>query len=189
LESTVAERDYDTTMLAAAHGDDAALEHMVRTYHDRVYRFGRTVCRDGFDTEDAVQEAFVKLSRRPDVMREVSALSWLMTVVRNACLRMLRPMARQKRLATRAEATEPSHDVVPTPEAMVERWQLVRAVHNAIAQLSRPYREVLVLRDLEGLDGEQTCAALGLSVAAMKSRLLRARAMVKDILLQQEMRH
>lgn len=64
----------------------------------------------------------------------------------------------------------------------MERWELVRAVHTALAALDEPYRRVLVLRDLEGLSGDETCAALGLETAAMKSRLHRARAMLREAL-------
>ena len=165
---------------AAARGDDDALASLVRLHHDRVYRFGLRVCRDGFDADDAVQEAFAKLATRRDVMAAPSALSWLMTVVRNACRRLLRPLQRQRRaLGERLDGDElPATEL--SPEAALERWQLVCSVHAAIAELDRPYREVLVLRDLEGLSGDETCAALGLETSAMKSRLHRARTMLRD---------
>ena len=167
-------------LTGAARGDDEALSALVRLYHDRVYHFGLRVCRDGFDADDAVQEAFVKLAKRPDVITDRSALSWLMSVVKNACLRMLRPFLRERRaLGERVEERD-----VPSGEAdshaALERWELVRAVHTAIAELERPYREVLVLRDLEGLSGDETCAALGLETAAMKTRLHRARSMLRE---------
>ena len=73
----------------AVGGDPVALDQLVRTYHDRIYRFGLRACRDGFDADDAVQEAFVTLARRPDVMGDPGVLSWLMTTVRNTCLRLL----------------------------------------------------------------------------------------------------
>lgn len=72
---------------AAARGDDEALALLVRAHHDRVYRFGLRVCRDGYDADDAVQEAFSKLATRPDVARDPSALFWLFCVVRHACMR------------------------------------------------------------------------------------------------------
>ena len=174
--------NHQEILRAAALGDDQALEWLVRTYHDRVYRFGVRVCRDAFDAEDAVQEAFVALARRPDVVRDPGALSWLMTVVRNACLRLLRPFLRTRAsLAQGAAEAEATVDPQLDPEAALERWRLVHLVHRAIAALERPYREVLVLRDVEGQTAEQVCAALGLSVAAMKSRLHRARAMVREL--------
>jgi RNA polymerase sigma-70 factor (ECF subfamily) len=173
--------DHQAIVEAAAVGDDQALELLVRAYHDRVYRFGLRVCRDPFDAEDAVQDAFVALSRRPDVVRHPGALSWLMTVVRNACLRLLRPLRRTRALL---EEHVEGNQAIPSPqldpEAALERWRLVHLVHRAIAALERPYREVLVLRDLEGQTGEQVCAALGLTEAAMKSRLHRARATIRE---------
>jgi RNA polymerase sigma-70 factor, ECF subfamily len=146
----VNEPSHDQVVRAAAGGDDAALASLVRAYHDRVYRYGLRVCRDGFDADDAVQEAFTKLARRPEVSANPSVLSWLMTVVRNACARMLRPFIRERRTFG-----ERVHDVdaVPTesadPERALERWRLVQAVHQAIASLDRPSREVLLLRDLD----------------------------------------
>jgi RNA polymerase sigma-70 factor (ECF subfamily) len=130
-----------------------------------------------------VQEAFVKLSRRPDVVRDQAALAWLMSVVKNACLRMLRPFMRERRaLGERVDSDEHAATDLDA-QAALERWELVRAVHSAIAALERPYREVLVLRDLEGLSGEETAAALGLELAAMKTRLHRARSMLRRALL------
>jgi RNA polymerase sigma-70 factor (ECF subfamily) len=176
-------RDHSVVLIAAASGDDDALSALVRAYHDRVYRFGLRVCHDAFDADDAVQEAFTKLSRRPELLRDPSALSWLFSVVRHACLRMLRPFARERRsLGERAEDAEGvAYDQLDA-QAVLERWQLVQAVHAAIARLERPYREVLVLRDLEGLSGEETCRTLGLELAVMKTRLHRARSKLREAL-------
>jgi len=170
-------------LVAAARGDDEALSVLVRAYHDRVYRFGTRVCRDGYDADDAVQEAFTLLARRPDVVRDPGALSWLMSVVRNACLRLLRPFQRERRaLGERlGELEEVASDQVD-PQQAIERWELVRAVHAAIATLERPYREVHVMRDLEGLTGDETCLALGLESSAMKTRLHRARSQLRRAL-------
>ena len=174
------EGDHAAVLAAAVRGDDVALAALVRAYHDRVYRFGLRVCRDGYDADDAVQEAFTKLAKRPDVARAPSALSWLMSVVRNACVRMLRPFTRERRvLGERVSGDEIPSDQLDA-QAALERWELVQSVHAAIARLERPYREVLVMRDLEGLSGEETCAALGLDPAAMKTRLHRARAKLKS---------
>jgi RNA polymerase sigma-70 factor (ECF subfamily) len=169
---------------AAARGDDEALAALVRAYHDRVYRFGLRVCRDGYDTDDAVQEAFTKLAKRPEVMGDPGALSWLLTVVRNACLRMLRPLVRERRPL--GEQLEEDTGLPPDaldPQQALKRWELIHSVHAAIADLACTYREVLILRDLEGLPGEQTCQDLGLEQATMKTRLHRARAQLHEALL------
>lgn len=180
---------HDAMLGAAARGDDDALEQLVRTYHDRVYRFGLRACRDAFDADDAVQEAFTRLARRPEVQQHSGVLSWLMTVVRRACLRMLRPFTRM-----RTQLGEQMHDLeaVPAreidPQAALERQRLVHRVHQAIARLDASAREVVVLRDLEGLTGEEVCAALGLGQAAMKSRLHRARQQIRAALLREDER-
>ena len=181
----MSQRDRGVLLIAAAQGDDEALASLVRAYHDRVYRFGLRVCRDGYDADDAVQEAFIKLAKRPEVIKDQGALSWLMTVVRNACLRMMRPFLRQRRaLGEQEEAFAVQEAADPLdPQQALERFELVQSVHAAIAQLGRPYREVLVMRDLEGLSGEDTCRALGLEPATMKTRLHRARTKLREALL------
>ena len=96
-------------------------------------------------------------------------------VVRRACLRLLRPFARERRtLGERIEDPQTAPSTARNPQAALEHWRMVHAVHQAIAGLARPYREVLVMRDLEGLTGDETCVALGLTEATMKTRLHRA---------------
>jgi RNA polymerase sigma factor (sigma-70 family) len=122
------EATHADVLTAAARGDDDALGVLVRAYHARVYRFGLQVCRDGFDADDAVQEAFRKLATRPDVARDRGALSWLMSVVRNACMRMLRPFVRERRaLGERVEDAEgvaSEHLDPPLPAPTVVRRPL-----------------------------------------------------------------
>ena len=166
-------------------GDDEALRELVRLYHDRAYRFGRQVCRDGFDADDAVQMAFITLARRPDVQRSAGVLPWLYTVVRNACTAMLRPIASRLRvgLSDSRQALDMADEAL-TPEAALERFQLVSQVHDAIAVLDADARAVLVLRDIEGLSGEETARRLNMPLAAMKTRLHRARQAVRAHVLQ-----
>jgi RNA polymerase sigma-70 factor, ECF subfamily len=165
---------------AAASGDNSALSALVKLYHDRVYRFGQRVCRDSFDTADAVQEAFIKLSTRPDVMSAPNTLAWLRTVVRNACFRLMRPFRRERRqLGERVEGLGQVQDDQLSPAAVLERWRLVETVHACISSLDLPFRQVIILRDIEGLSGEQASAALNIDLAALKSRLHRARAALR----------
>ena len=166
-------------MTHAAIADDEALAVLVRAYHDRVVRYGRRVCRDDFDADDAVQEAFSKVAERPELVRDRGVLGWLKTVVRNACHRLWRPFARERRVLGERVDPDTVPDTIASPDNALERWQLVQAVHAAIAALDRPAREVIVMRDLEGLSGEETCRALGIDTAAMKSRLHRARAALR----------
>jgi RNA polymerase sigma-70 factor (ECF subfamily) len=169
-------------VLAAAHGDDAALSQLIQAYHTRVYRFGRRVCRTPEDAEDAVQEAFIKLSRRPDVVAHPGALSWLFSVVRHACALMFSPLLLLVPRETLKDVVERLDAEQANPEQALQRWELVQAVHAAIAKLDPPYREVLVLRDIEGLSAAQTCRLLKLELASMKSRLHRARNQLRETL-------
>ncbi|MCY1019792.1 RNA polymerase sigma factor [Pyxidicoccus sp. MSG2] len=176
-----------TLLQAARDGDRAALDALVRLYQARVYRFGLRVCRDAVDTEDAVQEAFVTLSREVSRLREETSVgTWLLTVVKNACLRLMRPFA-SARKALGSLVDEPEAldlpDPAPTPEEAVSREQVVRGVREAIELLEPPYREVLVLRDIEGLSGPEVARTMGLTLEAMKTRLHRARLAVREHLL------
>jgi RNA polymerase sigma-70 factor (ECF subfamily) len=173
---------------AAREGDRAALDALVRLYQARVHRFGLRLCRDAVDAEDAVQEAFVTLSRDVSGLREdTSLVAWLFTVVKNACLRLMRPFASaRKALGSLAQAPPESMDLpdpAPTPEEAASREQVIRGVREAIATLTPAYREVIVLRDIEGLSGPEVAQALGLTVEAMKTRLHRARLAVREQLL------
>jgi RNA polymerase sigma-70 factor, ECF subfamily len=155
-------------IVARRRGDPRAIEILDR-------RRVLTLRDEGYE---AVLERY-ELATRPDVARDPSVLSWLFTVVRNACLRLLRPFARERKsLGARVEEEET--DDVPSqaldPEAALERWRLVHAVHQAISTLDRPRRDVIIMRDLEGLSGPDACTALGLTEATMKTRLQRARA-------------
>lgn len=162
--------------------EEAAIQDLVLRYHDRVYRFGQQVCRDGYDADDAVQNAFITLARRPDVQRSPNALSWLMTVVRNACIGLYRAALGRKPLSDDAALDVPDEKL--SPEAALLRFELVSQVHDAIASLEPDARAVLVLRDLEGLTGEETAKRLHLELATMKTRLHRARLAVRAYVLQ-----
>jgi RNA polymerase sigma-70 factor (ECF subfamily) len=97
---------------------------------------------------------------------------------------MLRTFARHR--GAGAIEADGAVSAAPTPEAAFERWRVAELVHEAIERLAPEYRQVLVLRDIEGLPGAEVCRSLGLSEAAMKSRLLRARSTVRAQLLRFE---
>jgi RNA polymerase sigma-70 factor, ECF subfamily len=171
----------DLRLQQAIAGDDVALTELIRTHHAPLLRFGQRVCANPMDADDAVQEAFLRLARRTDLPRETSTLAWLFTVVRNQCLRFLR-RARLLRQRLLRAAAEPPMAAELTPEQLLSRYRIGELVRTALAEIEPTYRQVLVLRDIEGLSGEQVCAALELSEAAMKSRLHRARANLRKAL-------
>lgn len=170
-----------TTDKPAAWGDDEALAMLVREHYARVQRFGARACRDADAADDVVQEAFIKLASRPELLAHRGALSWLLTSVRRACLRFVRSLQRWETLL------ESSAKLMAAVDP--EDRELLQAVHAAIAKLEPEYRAPLVLRDLEGLSGEETASVIGVPLATMKTRLHRARQAVRDELIRRGVVH
>jgi RNA polymerase sigma factor (sigma-70 family) len=157
---------------AAQQGDSRAIAALVSGSHQHVRRFAHTLCSTPEDAEDATQEALIVLYRKIGTLRATAALaSWMFQIVRNECIR-------RSRLAFHrppsAAATEPSAE-----DAALARLEMERIV-DSIAGLPPEQRAVLVLRDIQGLSGAATARELGLSRAAMKSRLHRGREAVRS---------
>jgi RNA polymerase sigma factor (sigma-70 family) len=151
----------------AQRGDPRAISILVSGSHAHVQRFARTLCATPEDAEDAAQEALIVLYRKIGTLRVAAALaSWLFQIVRNECIRRSR-VALHRAPAT--DTLEPSAE-----EVVLHRLELARVV-EAIAGLPDEQRAVLVLRDIYGLSGAATAQSLGVSRAAMKSRLHRGR--------------
>ncbi len=161
-------------------GDRDALEALLRRHSDRIFRFGMRMCRDAEDAQEVLQETMLAVSRSADQFRgDASFSSWLFTLVRNAC-------ARNRRKRSGEPDTVESLDVLgpapgrEDPDADLQRKRLAQALEDAIGELEPMYREVLLLRDVEGLSAKETADALELSVAAVKSRLHRARLDLRE---------
>jgi RNA polymerase sigma factor (sigma-70 family) len=156
---------------AAQEGDTQAIATLLSGSHGHVRRFARTLCSTPEDAEDAAQEALIVLYRKIGTLRATAALgSWMFQVVRNECIRRSRLSLRGRLPAAIAE---PSAE-----DAALARLEVMRIV-DAVAELPADQRTVLVLRDIQGLSGAATAQALGLSRAAMKSRLHRGRACLR----------
>ena len=152
---------------AAQQGDPRSIAVLLDGSHAHVHRFARTLCSTPEDAEDAAQEALIVLYQKIGTLRAAAALaSWMFQIVRHECIR-------RSRLALRGpisdSASEPSVE-----DAALARLEVERIV-NGIAALPPDQRAVLVLRDIQGLSGKTTAQTLGLSRAAMKSRLHRGR--------------
>jgi RNA polymerase sigma factor (sigma-70 family) len=156
----------------AQRGDPRAIATLVCGSHANVRRFARTLCSTPEDAEDAAQEALIVLYRKIGTLRAAAALaSWMFQIVRNECIRRAR-LALHRPIST--TMAEPSAE-----EAALARLEIERIV-DSIAGLPPEQRAVLVLRDIQGLSGAATAQALGLSRAAMKSRLHRGRETLRS---------
>ena len=177
----------DAELLAAARsGDTGALEALILRYQPRVYRFGLRMCRDTEDASDVVQETLLAMARSiRDFRGEASIGTWLFTIARRLCSRKRRRSrfapAQEHSLETLGDdgAHHPP-DPSPDPEREAAGRQIEAALTAAIDALEPGQREVLVLRDVEGLSSPEVAEVLGLSVQAVKSRLHRARLAVRQ---------
>lgn len=178
-DRTVPRRPWPTERVirAAQRGDEPALSLLVTGASPHVQRFATTLCDSPQDAEDSAQEALIKLHEHVGTLRAAAALSsWLFRVVRNECIGRARLGRRRLGLFDRLpHGPESAADAESVALARDQTRRLV----DAIGALPADQRAVLILRDLQGHSGAVTATALGLSKPAMKSRLHRARAVVR----------
>ena len=170
----------DGDLLELVRKDDPdAVRELLARHAPSVFRFAMKMCRNRSDAEDVAQETLLAaVHGAKDVRQAGSFTTWLYAVARSFCIKMHRGVKR----------TSPNHFVeTPTPRESVEGLPDVRAeareigaaLDRAIHGLEAKYREVLVLRDVEGLSAAEVADVLGLSVEAVKTRLHRARLEVR----------
>lgn len=177
------DREEESSLVAAAQaGDRRAIERLVERLQDAVYRFGRRICTGEADARDVVQDTFVTaIDKIGDFRGESSFTRWVYAIARSHCARRRRrsalsPLADGDADDTTTRVVDPS----PLPDDLLARMQLSDAVEAAVERLEPIYREVLVLRDVEGLSAAEVGDILGISVDAVKSRLHRARMTLRD---------
>jgi len=184
--------DEQALIAASKDGDPAALDELVRAHQGRVYAVAMRMCRNVEDAKDILQETFLGMVRSLREFREESKFStWLYRIAANACLKKHRrgvhdPTPEQELSLDElmphpdAEGRKPEiPDWSEDAERAVLRGELSERLEAAIDKLPGEYKIVLILRDVEGLSAEETAQAVGLSVAAVKSRLHRARVFVR----------
>ena len=171
-------------------GDADLFYELVRPYERRVYSAAFAILRNAADAEDAAQEAILKAFRHIKQFREEARFStWLIQIAVNE--------ARMRRRKNHADVMEPIADrpdeagnYVPRdfadwreiPSETLERKEVRQKLGEALASLGEIYRDVFVLRDMQHLSIEETAEALKISTASVKTRLLRARLMLRDLL-------
>lgn len=174
----------------ARSGDTSAFYTLVRRYERSVYWTVFALLGNSADAEETTQEAFLKCFLNLAQFRgEAKFSTWLIQIAVNEAKQRLR-----KNPAGRYEPLERAHsggdeeppeprdlaDWRDNPEERYAEEELRRIVHRAVDSLPAPYRVVLVLRDLQQMSNEEVAAALGLSLPATKSRLLRARLQLRE---------
>jgi RNA polymerase sigma-70 factor (ECF subfamily) len=169
---------------AAQQGDAAAMTELLGRYEGAIYRFGLRFCKDPEDARDVLQETLLAAARGlPSFRGQASLGSWFYTIARSFCIKQ-----RRRRLPTSALAPEdPGErggselaDAALLPDEAAIGHELGSALQRALYELAAPYRDVLVLRDVDGLTAPEVAAALDIGVPAVKSRLHRARLALRD---------
>jgi RNA polymerase sigma-70 factor (ECF subfamily) len=173
-------------------GDDGAFEACVRGYCGRMLVIARRILGNEADAEDAVQDAFASAFQGIGRFHGLSSLgTWLHRIVVNAALGRLRHRQRHPEQSIEdllPHFGEGEHQVDPpapwkaTPETGLQAREARELVRSCISRLPESYRTVLLLRDIEGLDTEETARLLGTSPGVVKTRLHRARQALRTLL-------
>jgi RNA polymerase sigma-70 factor, ECF subfamily len=165
----------------ARSGDDQALEALLAAIEPTIQRFGRQLCRQEDDADDVTQETLLAMARHLGAFEERSSLtSWVFALARSACARRRRGLANRPHASTEGLPEPP--DPAAGPEERLALREDTEALSRALAALPEVQRDVLFLRDLEGRSASETAQALGITVDAVKSRLHRARAALREAL-------
>jgi RNA polymerase sigma-70 factor (ECF subfamily) len=158
-------------------GTNSALEMLWNQFHDRLYRFISSRLSNEQDTEDIIQEVFLRIHTHLETVRDVNKLeSWIYQIARNSIIDYYR---RQRKLVD-LEPDLPVEDEYPE-EDLAE--SLAPSIREVVQALPEPYRQALLLTEYQGLSQQEMADALGISLSGAKSRVQRARQKVKDILL------
>jgi RNA polymerase sigma-70 factor (ECF subfamily) len=168
-----------------------AIEHVIATNNQRLFRAAWSILRSRPDAEEALQAAYLQAFARIGSFEGRSALStWLTRIVVNEALGRRRTETRRRQQleqegvtllddyrAALMRGSEPE-----APDVAVAREQIRRLLEHAVAQLPDSFRTVFVLRDVEGLSGEETAEILNVPVATVKTRLFRSRRRLQETL-------
>src|SRR5579859_681726 len=171
-------------------GKSELFYELVRPYEKRVYAAALAILRNECDAEDTAQEAMLKaLANIRQFRAEARFSTWLIQITVNEAL-MRRRRERKGMVEGIDDHRDDEGEYTPRdfadwreiPSEALERKEVRQKLAQALASLDRKYREVFVLRDMEQLNIQETADALGISAASVKTRLLRARLMLRDLL-------
>jgi RNA polymerase sigma-70 factor (ECF subfamily) len=142
---------------------------------DAAFNYARWLTRSDEDARDVVQDAYVRALRFFSSLRGDDARGWLLAIVRNAWYARLSSRLKTQPEVVYDEMTDHRAEEAPNPEALAIRRETIERVREAIEQLPVDFREVLVLREVEGLAYKEISAVVGIPIGTVMSRLARAR--------------
>ncbi len=171
-------------------GDVNAFETLVLSYEKNVYNLALRMVKNAEDASDMTQEAFVRAYSSLASFRGESKFSvWLYRIVSNVCLDFLRSRSRHPTVSLSVEnddGEEDELDIADTslsPEEVLERRLTCESVRRGLDALSEEYRQILLLREIQGLSYEEIAQVLSMELGTVKSRIFRARKKLCDFLV------
>ena len=179
----------DVALVARAKdGDTSAFEQLVRQYDRQIFRVAQHITQNREDAEDITQDVFFKAYQKLDQFQGNSKFStWLVRIAVNESLMRLRKRKTSKTVSMDEDVHTEEGSIPrdfaewrPNPEQLYGQGELSEILRKTIQGLPPGFRTVFTLRDVENLSTEETAEALGLSVPAVKSRLLRARLQLRE---------
>lgn len=163
-----------------------SFEEVVLPHLDAAFNYARWLTKNDADAEDVVQDAYVRALRFFSSLRDENARAWLFTIVRNTWYGRFPRRAESAVVNVAGQDTDNRADVSLDPEAQMIQQQTVEQVQRALETLPTDFREVLVLRELEGLAYKEIATVVGIPLGTVMSRLARARERLADVLLASE---
>ncbi len=180
--------DESALVAKAREGDASAYSELVNRYEGKIFRLAKHITQNDEDAEDILQETFLKgYEHLPGFQGQSKFYTWLVRIAVNESLMKLR-RRKTDRTVPLDEPVDTGEDTVAreiavweeNPEQRYSREELGAILDEAVQSLRPAFRTVFVLRDIEELSTEETAEALGISVPAVKSRLLRARLQLRE---------
>src|SRR6476646_537090 len=157
-------------------------EEVVLPHLDAAFNYARWLTKSDADAEDVVQDAAVRALRFFSSLRNDDARAWLLTIVRNTWYARFSKVGHADRHAVFDDMKDERPDEQLDPEALVIQRQAVERVHRAIEEMPVDFREVVVLRELEGLSYKEIAAVIGTPIGTVMSRLARSRERLLAVL-------
>jgi RNA polymerase sigma-70 factor (ECF subfamily) len=180
--------DESGLLAKAREGDSAAFSELVNQYSRKIYRLAKHITQNDSEAEDVLQETFLKAYEHlRDFQGQSKFYTWIVRIAVNESLMKLRKR-KSDRTVPLDEPLDTGEDTVirevavwdENPEQQYSRDEIAQILDEAVQGLKPTFRTVFVLRDIEELSTEETAQALGISIPAVKSRLLRARLQLRE---------
>jgi RNA polymerase sigma-70 factor, ECF subfamily len=190
LENPARKTNEEMLIRRIRNGEHELFYELIRPYERRVYAAAFAIVRNEADAEDVAQEAMLKAFKHLAQFRSEARFStWLIQITVNEA-RMRKRKERSNMMEPITDHQDEEGNYTPRdfadwreiPSETLERTEVRQKLAEALAELGQKYREVFVLRDMQQLSIDQTAKMLNISAAAVKTRLLRARLMLRDLL-------